>query len=216
MAEEANVQSSDITYEDEDIDEIEKRLRKVEIAAASAESTQLAVGRDIAEIKAFMQKWLTDSARISEIATRVEAIPRLETQMGAALTKYDELFKRVIILEHTHGQCVNDRTTEKLSLNTLINKVNKTETDVNNIGITVRELASSKKKAENILGGWAEKFIFIVMLYLIYLIIIHFSKDNPPGELLNNPPKLKSQIEFLYIPREKSNAGQNQNLVFKS
>jgi hypothetical protein len=209
-------ENTDLTYEDGDIDEIEDRLRKVEIAAASSESTQLAIGRDIAEIKTFMQKWLQDSVRITEIASRVEAIPRLETQLNAALIKYDDLYKRVIILEHSHTICMSNRTDEKLNLTTLTNRVQKTETDVNNIGITVRDLAGSKKKAENILGGWAEKFIFIVMLYLIYLIIIHFSKDNPPGEILNNPPKLKSQVEFLYIPREKQNVGQNYNMVFKS
>lgn len=209
-------ENTEVLAKEEDMDEIEERLRKVEIAAASSESTQAAIGRDIAEIKMFMQKWLQDSVRITEIAARVEAIPRLESQMNAALVKYDDLYKRVIILEHSHTMCMNTRSDEKLNLTTLTNRVAKTETDVNNIGVTVRDLAGSKKKAENILGGWAEKFIFIVMLYLIYLIIIHFSKDNAPGEILNNPPKLKSQVEFLYIPREKDNVGQGNKLVFKS
>lgn len=204
MAEDKDkVVAPDLTYEDEDIDELEKRLRKVELAAASTESTLGAVSRDIGDIKKFMERWVMDSTKITEIATKVEAIPRLESQMAAALLKYDDLYKRFIILEHSHGQCVTDRTAEKANTNLILTRLQKTETDINNVGMSVRELSSSKKQVTTVISGWAEKFIFIVMLYLIYLIIIHFSKDNAPGEILNNPPKLKSHIEQFYVPREK-------------
>ncbi|MDD2230716.1 MAG: hypothetical protein PHY48_15120 [Candidatus Cloacimonetes bacterium] len=209
--------AEDNTYEDEDIDNIAERLRQVEIAAATNSATVQAIGRDITEIKLFMQKWLQDSTRITEIASRVEAIPRLETQLNAALLKYDDLYKRVIILEHSQTICMNGKTDEKSGIIALVGRVNQAEKDISSMEVAVKDLTGSKKKVDTILGGWAEKFIFIVMLYLIYLIITHFTVGNPTEDFKGSLPKAKtSQVEYLWIQREDLNVGKNHNMVFKS
>lgn len=207
-------EEKDITYEDSDIEALDTRLRKVELAGASTESTITGVSRDIAEIKVFMQKWLQDSSRISEIATKVEAIPRLEQQMNAALSKYDDLYKRFIILEHSHGQCTTDRTIEKSQLAELLTRMGKVEGErLTMLEQNMRDIQGSRKQVTSVIGGWAEKLIFMVMLYLIYLIVIHFTKDNAPGDMLNNPPKLKSGTyqEFV-IPNNKITLSERINV----
>lgn len=193
---------NNVTYGDEDIDRIECRLRGVELASAATESKIENVGRDIAEIKTFMQKWLSESSKIAEIAAKVESIPRLETSMASMLSRYGDLHDRFIIIEHSHRQCSQDRSTEKDQLSALLTRIGKVEGErLTILENQLKDLQGSKKHVTSIIGGWGEKIIFIIMLYLLYLIVTHFDINNKPGDMLQNPPKLKQESYEFVIPK---------------
>lgn len=156
--------------------ELDNRLREIEISHSSLATTIVSMNANITEMKAMFQKFMMDS---SEIAGRIETINRLEKQTNEMASKHDELFNRFVILEYTCKTCTINKVNDHIK--DIGDKVNKIES-------TLTELKGSKSKLSGFWSNVAQTIVTAVIMYTLYLIATHMQPNVNP---MINTPELK-------------------------
>lgn len=172
--------------EKENIEELDSRLRDMEISHSSLSSTIVSMNGNITEMKQMFQKFLIDSERISEMAGKIESIGRVEKETQALFNKYDEMYKKLIVLEHGCNTCTINKVNDYIK--DMSDKVSKIESSLD-------ELKGSKNKLNGFWNNISQTIVTIIILYLLYIVAVNIQTS---GNIIANPPDIKkSSIEFV-------------------
>jgi hypothetical protein len=152
---------------------LEGRIREVEVDYASLHSTVNSISQDFVEVKQLLQKIVADGFKVTEINTRLDSMDKL-------WNKYDELYRRFVVLEHGHEQCQKNKIMELSQLTDISNKIIRIEG-------SLEELTKSKGKMEGF-GVEIGKTLFIVLLlYMLYMIAIHIQPQESNNPIIDTP-----------------------------
>lgn len=168
--------------------DLEERLREVEQQGASVSSTLLSLSNNVSELKVMFQKICDDSSKLNEIMHKVEGMSKTEE-------RYDELYRKFIVLENSHNMCQDSFTRRNEDLRNLIDKVNNIDgIKLTRIESSLEDLKTSKGKVEGFGGRIFETVVIIAVIYVIWLIAAHMQPTTNP---VTNPPEIKSSISDM-------------------
>lgn len=158
----------------------DERIRDVELSQASIVSTVQSINTNLTDMKNMFQKFTADSEKI---ASKTDAIYRVEKDNQSLAAKYDELYKKFILIEH---QCNNCQ----------IGDVNKVITDVSkkvdNIERAVEDIKGKDNKFSGFWNDISKTIVTIIILYILY-VVANAIQTN--GNIIANPPDIKKKSE---------------------
>jgi uncharacterized coiled-coil protein SlyX len=172
--------------------ELDIRIREIEISHSSLSSTIVSMNVNITEMKQMFQKFLIDSERISEMAGKIESITKLEKETSAIGSKYDELYRKFVVLEHTCTICPIGK------VDTYIRDIGD---KVNRIEVTLGEMKETKGKFSGFWNNISQTIITLVIIYVLYLVAMNIQSNGNP---LQNAPSIKGPAASSYV--EDANA----------
>jgi uncharacterized coiled-coil protein SlyX len=176
--------------------ELDLRIREVEISHSSLSSTIVNMNLNITEMKQMFQKFMLDSERITELAGKIESITRLEKETIAINNKYDEMFRKLILLEHTCSTCQIGKVDGYIK--DMSEKVSKIETKLD-------DMKESRGKFSGFWNTVGQSIVTMVIIYILYMVAMNVQSNGNP--LQNAPSIKKSEIVFF----GEANAGSFKN-----
>lgn len=183
--------------------ELDSRLREIEISHSSLSSTIVSMNGNINEMKQMFQKFLIDSERISEMAGKIESISRIEKEAQAIGSKYDEMYKEFIILKHTCSTCTINKVNDYIK--DMSDKVSKIESSLD-------ELKGSKSKLNGFWNNISQTIVTIIILYLLYIVAMNIQFS---GNIIANPPDIKKGNNTEFVSEAQATLFTNKTTATK-
>ena len=178
--------------------ELDIRIREIEISHSSLSSTIVSMNLNITEMKQMFQKFLIDSERISELAGKIESIARLEKETQIIGNKYDELYKKFIVIEHTCSTC---------SIKQVDGYIRDIGDKVTKIEAALGEMKESKGKLSGFWSNVGQTIMTMVIIYILYMVAMNIQSNGNP---LQNAPSVKKS-EIVYVNEANAAVGQFKN-----
>lgn len=186
---------------EQDLQNLDARLRAVESSTAAITTTIVNVGQDVSELKQMMQTFMAETAKIAELGAKVGTIDRVDRKVEDLDRKHDQLSNMFMSVQAEHQMCQLSKTRGEDSLISLHEKFNRLETGTLQqlavIQADVSSLKASSNKVDGVLWKWGGNLGWILIAGLLYLLVTANGGDAAKMAILGKNPLLQNtQIEM--------------------
>lgn len=176
---------------------LELRIREVEKLGTIVQTNLGNMCQDITEMKQMFQKMAAETLKITELATKIQAIERLEKKHDYLAREINLLQQEFVVIKAKHEGCQLVRGEEGATLKDLFNKMTAIEASYQKLESTLDSLKQSRGRLENIAWVWLERAGWLLMIGLVWLLFSHKGpeKNKNTQENLNQPTAITETTE---------------------